>query len=200
MQVLTLSPHEFDLHTAKLARMVEEDDIGCFDAIVAIRRGGSFVCDSFCNHFAKDRYQERYDLTLQRPSTKRKSGLLGKLLKSLPLPILDKMRMVESALLEMRRKIKGPGRDPNVDVPVGLANLLGKAISPKILIIDDAIDSGDTLIAIVNSLTKLNPKSILRIAVVTETTHSPRLHADYTLYRNRTLIRFPWSNDYKDKR
>ena len=69
---------------------------------------------------------------------------------------------------------------------------------PKILVIDDAIDSGDTLFAIATTLKDMNPDARIDIAVMTETTRHPRIRANYTLYRNRTLIRFPWSNDYKD--
>ena len=68
---------------------------------------------------------------------------------------------------------------------------------PEILVIDDAIDSGDTLAAIVKTLRQTNPYVSVSIAVITETTRRPRIRANYTLYRNRTLIRFPWSNDYK---
>lgn len=200
MQVLTLDPQALDLHAAKLAQMVEEGKPHCFDAIVAVRRGGSIVCDSFCKHFPKERFRERYDVSLQRPSTKRKNADVSKILKKLPLPLLDFMRMAESALLEMCRRIKSRSSSRNIDIPESLANTFGNSEAPEILIIDDAIDSGDTLYAIVKSLLKLNSKSIVSIAVMTETTRNPRLHADYAIYRNRTLIRFPWSNDYKKSR
>ena len=66
-----------------------------------------------------------------------------------------------------------------------------------ILVIDDAIDSGDTLSAIASTLRHRNPEATVCIAVMTETTADPCIRANYALYRNRTLIRFPWSNDYK---
>ena len=198
MQVITLNSYDFDSHAGLLAKAVEQAAAGSFDAIVAVRRGGSFVCDAFCRHFPKDMYGARYDVTLQRPSTKRKNGKIGNMLKRLPRPMLDAMRMAESILLGMCRNIKGTPHTPEVAIPDGLTATLTMTTLPKILVIDDAIDSGYTLFAIVETLKKMNPNATIDIAVMTETTRHPRIRANYTLYRNRTLIRFPWSNDYKD--
>lgn len=197
MQVLTLDPAAFDHHAAKLAKIVEEESTDRFDAIVAVRRGGSFVCDAFCRYFPTSRYEARYDVTLQRPSTKRKTGTLSLILKRFPLSVLNLMRMAESLMLNFRRKIKRHEKTPSVEMPEGLTRILKEIETPKILFIDDAIDSGDTLFAITETLRKSNEKAIVRIAVMTETTRQPRIRADYSLYRNKTLIRFPWSNDYK---
>ena len=87
---------------------------------------------------------------------------------------------------------------PEVDIPDGLADILRQRSRPEILLIDDAIDSGDTLFAIVETLKNMNPDARIDIAVMTETTRHPRIRANHTLYRNRTLIRFPWSSDYKN--
>ena len=199
MQVLTLDPRGLDRHALQLSRIVKEGESGSFDAIVAVRRGGSFVCDAFCHYFPKERYGARYDIALQRASTKRKNGPVCLILKRLPLTILNLMRMMESSILSLHRKIKGPSPTPDVEIPGGLAEILKAKEFPKILIIDDAIDSGDTLSAIVETLKDRNRKANIITAVVTETTGKPRMHADYSLYRNKTLIRFPWSNDYKTR-
>ncbi len=197
MQVITLNPHKFDAHAECLAKAVERGSDTCFNAIVAVRRGGSIVCDAFIRHFPKTRYEARYDVTLQRPSTKRKQGVISSILKHLPLRLLDIMRMVEAGLLSLNRKIKAAA-PPHVEIPDGLLAILKTNAQPEILLIDDAIDSGDTLFYIVETLKKTNPDTRVSIAVMTETTHQPRIRANYTLYRNRTLIRFPWSNDYKE--
>ncbi len=202
MQVLTLDPAAFEQHSARLAEAVAAGDAPQkFDAIVAVRRGGSYVCDSFCQYFPKENYKARYDVALQRPSTKRKNGILSQVLKRLPYPILDLMRMAESKVLSWKRLTINDQRSkvaiPEIEVPEGLERLLREEKTPNILIIDDAIDSGDTLFAIAETLRKVNSQTRLRIAVMTETTIKPRIRADYSLYRNKTLIRFPWSNDYK---
>lgn len=200
MRVLTLHNDGLERHALRLAEMVEADG-GRFDVIIGVRRGGSFVCDAFCRHFPKSGYGLRTDVSLQRPSTKRKSGRAGKLLRKLPYFILDRMRMAESRILEWRnrdsRRKSVPESVHVVELPDSLRSLLREKETPKILIIDDAIDSGNTLSAIIHSLKEMNPRAQSAVAVITETTSSPRLRADYTIYRDRTLIRFPWSNDYK---
>ncbi|MDE6650383.1 MAG: hypothetical protein K2K45_10690 [Muribaculaceae bacterium] len=190
---------DFEDHALRLARMVEEDAPGRFDAIVAVRRGGSYVCDAFCRYFPKDLYGTRYDVALQRPSTRHKKGWLGNILKRLPVALLDVMRMAESVMLSCRRKTRSVSPSAYVEIPADLKSLLQGLRNPSILIIDDAIDSGDTLSALSGTLTGTNPGAIIRIAVMTLTTSCPRIGADYALYRNRTLIRFPWSNDYKKR-
>ncbi len=203
MQVLTLHPDAFEQHAARLAELVETGTPAKFDAIVAVRRGGSYVCDAFCHYFPKENYKARYDVSLQRPSTKRKNGMVSRILKRLPYPILDLMRMGESKVLSWKRSSINDQRLtmelPEIEVPEGLERLLREEKTPNILIIDDAIDSGHTLFAIAETLKKANSNATLRIAVMTETTDKPLIRADYSLYRNKTLIRFPWSNDYKPR-
>ncbi|MDE5871435.1 MAG: hypothetical protein K2H22_05815 [Muribaculaceae bacterium] len=198
MQVITLNPTDFEEHARMLAKAVEEGPAIRYSAIVAVRRGGSFVCDAFCRYFPKTGYGTRFDVTLQRPSTKRKEGGAARLLKCLPRPILDAMRMAEATIFAIGRKLKGNNPTPDVIIPDGLKSILTSEKRPQILVIDDAIDSGDTLSAIVETLKKMNPNATVSTAVMTVTTRRPRIRADYTLYCNRTLIRFPWSNDYKE--
>ncbi|MDE6638566.1 MAG: phosphoribosyltransferase domain-containing protein [Muribaculaceae bacterium] len=195
---MTLDPTSFDEHAACLANIIENDLQ--IDALVGVRRGGSFVCDALCKHLQEGRYGARYDVELQRPSTKHKNGTLSRILKLFPRPVLDVMRMAESTLLSFRRKIKSPAAtSKKVEIPKGLAYILKTIEFPKILLIDDAIDSGDTLFAISETLRNINPKVTIRIAVMTVTTQNPRIDADFALYKNKTLIRFPWSNDYKNR-
>ena len=67
----------------------------------------------------------------------------------------------------------------------------------KVLLVDDAIDSGATLLLIKQYLLNEFPDIDVKIAVITVTTRHPLVMADYYRYNNRTLIRFPWSNDIK---
>ena len=198
MQVVTLNAEDFEMHASRLAKAVEESSDCRYDAIVGVRRGGSIVCDAFLRHFSRTRYGERYDVELQRPSTKRKGGALGRVLKRLPYLILDFLRMTESYVLAAKRKTRGPSATPDLKLPEGLVLTLTANRTPKILVIDDAIDSGDTLWGIVETLRKTNPDAKISTAVMTETTRNPRIRSNHTLYRNRTLIRFPWSTDYKN--
>lgn len=200
MRVVTLNNEALEEHARRLADMVAADG-GLYDVIIGVRRGGSIVCDAFCRHFPKSRYGFRTDVSLQRPSTKKKGGRVGTLLKKLPYRMLNLMRMAESRLLELKNRHSAHQSVREsvhmVELPDSLRSLLKEKDTPEILIIDDAIDSGHTLSAIIRSLKEMNPKVQTKAAVITETTPSPCLRADYKIYRDRTLIRFPWSNDYK---
>lgn len=200
MRVVTLNNEALEEHARRLADMVAADG-GLYDVIIGVRRGGSIVCDAFCRHFPKSCYGFRADVSLQRPSTKKKGGRVGTLLKRLPYRMLNLMRMAESRLLELKNRhsaLQSVRESVHmVELPDSLRSLLKEKDTPEILIIDDAIDSGNTLSAIIRSLKEMNPKLQTKAAVITETTPSPCLRADYKIYRDRTLIRFPWSNDYK---
>lgn len=198
MRVITLDRGAFELHAGRLAALVAADDsIGRFDAVIGVKRGGSVVCDAFCRHFSKDSYALRTDVFLQRPSTKLKTGPVNRALKKLPLKLLDMLRMFESRLMSVRRKLVKNRNVPHVVLPDELMRALCEKQRPVILIIDDAIDSGDTLYAVIKSLTDVNPSARIKVAVMTVTTSDPVVYADYSLYRNHTLIRFPWSNDFR---
>lgn len=197
MQVITLHPEDLETHASCLARRVETGPVRFFDAIVGVRNGGAFVCDSFCRYFPTSRYGSRYDVVLQRPSSKRKEGRAGALLKKLPTGLLDLLRMAEARLLSFSDSVAGKKELPDVEIGLKLQGVLRQKKNPEILLIDDAIDSGKTLSAIAATFKKINPSVRISVAVITVTTASPLMNADYALYRNRTLIRFPWSNDYR---
>ncbi len=197
MQVLTLDQSALDIHAKRLAELVESNSSVVFDALVGVRRGGSLVCDAFCRHFPKNRYRSRYDIALQRPSTKHKGKLISKILQLLPIPVLNLMRIAEAKMLSFHRKVQASSAAVSIEMPEELKKMLNETAQAKILIIDDAVDSGYTLSAIANTLMKTAPEAEIKTAVITETTDQPRIRADFSLYHNRTLIRFPWSNDYK---
>lgn len=199
MQVITLNQEALETATSRLAEMIVAECSGKrYDAIIGIRRGGAYVCDAFCRAFPEDLYRERHDVTLQRPGTHRKGGLTGKILRRLPVKILDLLRIAESRLLSLLHRHKGTKAPPQTDIDTELAAIITGTENPRILLIDDAIDSGQTLSAVISSLKNINPTAMVEAAVITETTDSPLVRANYTIYRNRTLIRFPWSNDFKD--
>lgn len=200
MQVLTLNQQALDKHAERLAALVaasitEKEE--SFDALIAVLTGGGLVADSFCRAFPARLYAMRCDVELQRPSTRRKNGPLGALLRRLPLWLLDWLRMAESSLLRLTHRHKPSHPLPEVKLPDDLAARLTSLSAPKVLLIDDAIDSGDTLAAVIESLKKANPEVSVSVAVLTVTTRRPRVKADFALYTNSTLIRFPWSKDYK---
>ena len=69
---------------------------------------------------------------------------------------------------------------------------------PRILIIDDAVDSGATLAATIDHIQAIaGPDAVLRTAAITVTTAAPSIEPNFMLYRY-VLCRFPWSLDFKN--
>lgn len=167
-----------------------------FDATVAIFRGGSLVCQSLCHNLPEEYLGHWSTVMLQRPSTKKKDGLIGKILPYFPIPILNLMRLVESSILNLRHKIKRDVILPEVSLGCKLRELLCTHSSPEILVVDDAVDSGITLAAVYRSIHEINPKAKVTSAVITVTTSQPEINPDFSIYSNHTLIRFPWSKDF----
>lgn len=196
MQVLTLNTEAFDAKCEELARLVRLGHPKRFDATVAIRTGGAWVCDAIEKALPTEYLGERHDVTLQRPSTKAKNATAGKILPLFPIFILDAMRMAESVMLRLRRKMSTSALLPEVTLDNRLAALLSETESPEILVIDDAVDSGTTLAAVIRAIVKANPAAKIKSAVITATTSTPVARPDFSLYSNHTLIRFPWSKDF----
>lgn len=99
--------------------------------------------------------------------------------------MLDRLRIAEAWWLERKGH---PASVPQVVLPP----ISGAA---RILVVDDAVDSGATLLGVVNAAKAAVPLADVRSAVITQTTTAPMTAPDYTLYNDKTLIRFPWSLD-----
>jgi hypoxanthine phosphoribosyltransferase len=67
----------------------------------------------------------------------------------------------------------------------------------RVLVVDDAIDSGATMATVVEQLRDaVGDGGEVRTAVLTITTRTAVFQPDFTLYR-QTLCRFPWSHDFQ---
>lgn len=165
------------------------------DAILGIRNGGAYVAG---NMF--DDVPHLY-CVLRRPSSSVKRGASGAVLKFLlrntPRFICNRLRIREAKKLEkdFRRKCgeRGEanilaGREERLELP-------DLSAYRHILVVDDAVDTGMTLAAVVSRVKRDYPKAEVRTAVVTVTAAKPVITPDYYLFDNHTLIRFPWSID-----
>lgn len=152
------------------------------DTVVGIRNGGEQVAALMFPDAAHSA------VTLRRPSSKHKRPWMARVMRFLPRPVLDRMRIFESWMLSRRK----PGRTDaaSLDMP-DLKN------AERILIVDDSVDSGVTLDAVVAAAKLAAPDAAILSAVLTVTTARPIMLPDFALYNNLTLIRFPWSMDYK---
>ena len=204
MPVVTLTPTLLAEACHQLSRRVKAG--GCSPSvIIGIQHGGAEVARRMLADFPEAAYCE---VRLSRPDTRQKSqGLTHRLLQHLPLWLCDTLRIVESRINEWRSKGEEPVRLGEIRLPDDIASTLSNPsnfsnpqtpqTSPSLLLIDDAIDTGATIQQARLQLLEQFPGIILRVAVITVTTPHPLCDADFCLYHNRTLCRFPWSNDYR---
>lgn len=177
--VITLDHDGLRLDCSRLEAMVHASGFTP-DVVLAIATGGVYVAD--CMFAVLPHVATR----LQRPGTQAKNGFVGRVISRMPRFLTDFMRVAESCMLELLPHRKA---DPAaVDLP-DLANY------KSILVVDDAIDSGITMAAVLEAVSKRYPAASVHSAVLTITTHRPLVKADYALYDDLTLIRFPWSSD-----
>jgi hypoxanthine phosphoribosyltransferase len=207
MQVITLTPALLAEACSQLSCRVKAG--GCSPSLlIGIQHGGAEVARRMRSDFPEAAYCE---VRLSRPGTEQKSnGLTHRLLQHLPLWMCDTLRIVESRVNEWRSKGKDPVRIGTIRLPQDIASNLSNPSNPSnpqtpqtlqtppsILLIDDAIDTGATIQQARLQLLEQFPDITIRVAVITVTIPHPLCDADFCLYHNRTLCRFPWSNDYR---
>lgn len=185
MKVITLNNILFIEHCKKLETIIRASFTP--DLVVGIASGGVNVAQ---NIFSEIPHAQ---ILLQRPSTdsKKKVSIFINLLKYLPLSLRNFLRIVEAKALSLNKSEKL--KDVNIDI-----DNLEKF--KRILLVDDAVDSGITLKSVLTSLSKISSDSEIQTAVITVTTPSPSIQPTYALYNNKTLIRFPWSKDFNQKK
>lgn len=184
-KVKTLSQEEVSRECARLEEIVRNDNFEP-DCILAILNGGKHISENMFKLKPKE------SVFIQRSSTTSlKNGIKGKILstilKRLPIYLKDYLRIREAMFLA-RKNFKTPN-ESKIDIPD-----LGKY--RKILIVDDAVDSGRTLKKVRDSIHSLYPQAEIRTAVLTVTQPKPLAMPEYTIYNNSTLIRFPWALDF----
>lgn len=104
------------------------------------------------------------------------------------------LRIIESRILAAYDTIKTRESTP-IQIEASLAKELKSMQNPRILIVDDAVDSGFTLADVVENIKAHTNGADIRTAVITVTRKSAIIKPTYCLYRNSLLVRFPWSLD-----
>ena len=139
-----------------------------------------------------------HEIKLSRPSTeKKKKSNIKILLKKLPYFMLNPMRKLEVYIFEYLKSKEYQSEKENkvIFTETQVSDIKG---AKSILLVDDAIDTGSTILAITNVIKTINPKVIVKTAVLTVTHKRPYIEPDYTLY-TKVLLRCPWAIDYKGK-
>ncbi len=184
MKVITLHPEPFRRACRDLAAQARDF---APDMLVGIATGGAFVASEMRSVLTQAAYTE---VSLRRKATKRKKPLRA-LLRLLPTRLADALRRREAARVSFAEP------EPFVLRPSLAATLRD---CRRVLVADDAVDSGRTLLATVRAIREAAPQAEVRTAVLTVTTATPLINPDYALRRDETLIRFPWSLDYNPRR
>jgi len=156
------------------------------DMVVSIRSGGMFVGNKM---FTDIRHRSTL---LQRPSTAGKKRFVAAIVRNLPRFVQNSLRIVEARVLGRKkaRRISGGDR-PQIHIPFGPSER-----ARKILVVDDAVDSGYTLSHVLDAFKAVLPVGAeVRSAVITVTTDDPLVMPDFYLYNDKTLVRFPWAMD-----
>ena len=170
------------------------------DLIVGIATGGVLVVEAMEHTGAR-----RFSCELRRTSTERRSRspLFQRVVSRLPYIVSDRLRQLEDVIgqrLPLDAKAPpetGPAFHRDIDAIVQAAV---EDQARNILVVDDAVDSGVTLAAVVQSLRhQLRNAVDVRSAAITVTRPPGRrlVSPDYVLYED-TLCRFPWSFDYRE--
>jgi hypoxanthine phosphoribosyltransferase len=190
----TLRQPAFDAACMKLMRLVEADFTPT--VVVGIRTGGLTVAHAMV--LAAATKLRVLPITCQRAATTRKGRLpwLRPLLAALPRPLVDLLRRLEHRLL-ITRRARTPTTQP-IDraEAAAIATMLATSTeAPRVLVADDAVDSGVTLMTVLRLLRETcPPETEIRSAAITQTLEHPAVRPDYVLYRG-LLCRFPWSFD-----
>lgn len=185
MQVITYTPSLLQSAAECLSsQILRKGD--CPSYIVAIRQGGAEVGRLMKANFPMAEYEE---ITLTRSFGVHKITLQP-VLQKLPVKIKDWLRILEIRVLDFLKSRKKPQRYGSI-----VLSIVPKA-GEMILLIDDAIDTGATIQKAKDEILRAYPEVLIKVAVITVTTDHPICNADYTLYHNHTLCRFPWSMDY----
>lgn len=163
------------------------------DIIIGIKSGGYIVAELMASDAAHKPLL--LAVSIQRESTKKKAKLKN-ILRHFPYFITDSLRILEHKILNGKKVEHGaPKTIPPAEIEV-LQAALHRRKNAKILIVDDAVDSGRTLQAVLLAVREAADLSCeIRSAAITLTTDFSIINPDYLLYKN-VLCRFSWSFDF----
>lgn len=196
MKIITLDQAAVTAHCLQLLEMARADGFPA-DAVVGVKTGGWLVAQTLQTSRPE---MPLAHLKCQRPLTKTKKTLgLKRILSKMPYIITDTLRRIEHNRLEARAqqltsKVKRVVTDDTVS---NLLPDMPKNRPFRVLVIDDAVDSGGTLVTVADHLEQLLPAGTdVRFATITTTFSTPQRRPNYTIY-DTVLCRFYWSDDFR---
>lgn len=188
MKVLTITSAEFPVICGSLADKIMLSKFHP-DVIVGIRTGGSYVGVELAKRFRDAKYTEAE--IRRKGSSNKNNKYVRRFVAWLPQWLNNWLRIAESQLLKRKKRHIRVGE---ISFDKHISDLL-LAKGQNIILVDDAIDSGATIAKLIGYINANYPGNIIKVAVITVTTASPMIDADFYMYHDNTLIRFPWAID-----
>lgn len=203
MELINCLGKDFEDACFNLASEIISDDY-IPDVVIGVAKGGAKVSLPIYNYLKVSNPNIKYcEVMIQRPCTVFMKYIgIKNIFKFMPNICLDWLRKITIYIHEFIYDHFNKGefkRKGHVYIPQDILYYIHHNNS-KILIIDDAIDSGSTLTIINNYINStfvgpaLKYNTQIRYAVLTTTYKNPIIKPNYCLY-NRLILRFPWAFD-----
>ena len=186
MRIVTLDQNSLDECCRKLSQQILDSGYKP-NLLIGVKNGGTVIAEKiFSNLSLPDCHLDFCHPV--RSISKQKKSFFKNNLRILPTFVLNWMRILEYKFI-----FSGKGRKQFVKIE------LSEKISEynDILLVDDAVDSGASLNELIRHIKTINPEAIVRSAVLTVTSNNPVHNPDYFIFKEKTLLRFPWSADAK---
>ncbi|WP_298459329.1 phosphoribosyltransferase [uncultured Cellulomonas sp.] len=189
-----MTQRELRVMCAQLAERIRPYDP---DLVVGIATGGADVAVAIAESLGGPRVAI---VKSQRPGTLvKQSRPVAGMLAALPERLANHARWLEVEYRELAYylHVRRHGSDQSepqsriVD-PEALAETVAEA--SRVLVVDDTLDSGQTLRGVVDAVREANPAADVHTAVLATTWRRPPVHPDYVL-KPRLLLRLPSSFD-----
>ncbi len=181
MQYQEMTLEDVNNNSLKLYNIIKKDFD--YDLVIFIAKG-SFLIGK---ELSRLNNTELLEISAKRKGNKFKS-ILKLFKKIIPKKILIKLRKKE---MESNYHLKKNERKIEYDKDLYMKNINKK----KILLVDDSIDTGNSIKLSKEELVKVFKNSTIKIAVF-NVMDKAIIKPDYYLYKN-TMICGPWSNDSK---
>ncbi|MBN8441472.1 MAG: hypothetical protein J0M28_07200 [Thauera sp.] len=163
------------------------------DVVIGVATGGQLVADAM--NFPGDCQQ--LTVRRQRQVTRVKAAVgLRRMLPILPTQVNDFLRRIEMVARKTLFRLRNHKAESSEVVVIGgsVDAILARPV--RVLVVDDAVDSGGTLRDVIGFVRSHNAAAEIRSAVIVVTFERPLVQPDFMLWR-QTIVRFPWSSDVR---
>lgn len=186
MELVTLEEQHFKTACFKLAEKVQHKQFRP-DVIIGIRSAGVYVADEVAKSYPQALVYYISPLDA-RPSSRK---FFNVLFRFMPEWLLKKLR----ELKETSRSTKKHSLKRRFEIPDEI-----RSLGPcNILLVDDSVDGGSTIGSAARRLLEINPEFVLMTATIAVTRRCAICKPDVSLYKPGTLVRYPWSVDFKPR-